>query len=211
MTLAHEGLHRFLRGTIVGMTQPARQVHTFAEYVELEAMSRTVKHEFLDGTVWAMAGGTPDHSAIAANIIALLRDQLRGHPCRVFTSDLRVRVKATGLGTYPDASVVCDSLELDPDDKRGTTVVNPRVLVEVLSPTTERYDRQEKREHYQRIPSVQEIVLVAQDAQRVVVWRREGNDFVEHIVAEGSVELTSLGCSLPLSEVYLDPLTGGAG
>ena len=190
------------------MTQPARQVHTFAEYVELEAMSRTVKHEFLDGTVWAMAGGTPEHSAIAANIIGVLRDQLRERPCRVFTSDLRVRVKATGLGTYPDASVVCDSLELDPEDDRGTTVVNPRVLIEVLSPTTERYDRQEKREHYQRIPSVQEIVLIAQDEQRVHVWRRDGNDFVEHVVADGSVELTSLDCKIPLSEIYFDPLAG---
>ena len=188
------------------MTQPRRQTHTFAEYLELEAMSHAVKHEFLDGAVWAMAGGTPDHAAVAANIIALLQEQLRGRRCRVFTSDLRVRVKATGLGTYPDASVVCDQLELDPDDRQGTTVVNPTLLVEVLSPSTEQYDRHEKREHYQKIPSLRELVLVSHDAERIHLWRREAHGWVEHVITEGGVALTSLDCTLPVREVYRDPL-----
>ena len=117
------------------VTQPARQLFSFADYVLLEEMS-TVKHEFLDGEVWAMAGGTPDHAAIAGNVFALLTTGLRGERCRVFTSDLRIRVRGTGLGTYPDASVVCDSLELDPEDQKGHTVLNPTVLVEVLSPSS---------------------------------------------------------------------------
>jgi Uma2 family endonuclease len=83
------------------MTQPVRQLFSFAEYVLMEEMS-TVKHEFAGGQVWAMAGGTPEHAAIAGNVIGYLREALRSKPCRVFTSDLRIRVVATGLGTYPD-------------------------------------------------------------------------------------------------------------
>src|SRR5687768_14245293 len=125
------------------MAQVARQRYTFGQYIDLEQLS-PIKHEFLGGAVWAMAGGTPDHAAIAANVSALLVEQLRGRPCRLFGSGLRVRVKATGLGTYPDVSVVCDALELDPDDRTRTTVVNPKLIVEVLSPSTEEYDRGEK-------------------------------------------------------------------
>lgn len=187
------------------MTLAARQLYTFGEYVELEEMS-PVKHEFLDGAVWAMAGGTLDLAAIAANVIGMLRARLRGRRCRVFTSDLRVRVEATGLGTYPDASVICDSIQLDPGDPKGHTVVNPTVLVEVLSPSTEVYDRGEKREHYQRIPSVREIVLVAHDARRIELWRRDGDTWLEHVVETGDLHLASLDCHLPLDEIYEDPL-----
>src|SRR5439155_18899105 len=100
-------------------------------------------HEFLDGVVWPMAGGSPDHAGIAANVARLLGNQLAGQPCRVFTSDLRVRVKATGLGTYPDVTVICGQLEFDPEDPKRHTVTNPRMIVEVLSPSTEEYDRGE--------------------------------------------------------------------
>lgn len=115
------------------MPLPARQWYTFAEYVDLEASS-PIKHEFLDGQVWAMAGRSPDHAAVASNVNALLNRQLRGKPCRVFSSDLRVRSRATGLGTYADVTVVCGQLDLDPEDPKRHTVVNPSVLVEVLSP-----------------------------------------------------------------------------
>src|SRR5688572_4962791 len=109
------------------MAELARQRYTFSQYVDLEQLS-PVRHEFLDGHVWAMAGGTPAHAAIAANVTTLLNVALRDRRCRVFSSDLRVRIKATGLGTYPDVSVVCDRLEHDPDDKTGTTIVNPAVV-----------------------------------------------------------------------------------
>jgi len=104
--------------------------------VELEEGS-VIKHEFLDGVVYAMAGGSPAHAGIAASVIRLLGNALARRRCRVFTSDLRVRVEQTGLATYPDASVVSGELRLDPLDAKGHTVLNPTVVVEVLSPSTE--------------------------------------------------------------------------
>lgn len=184
----------------------ARQRHSFAEYLALEQMN-PVRHEFCDGEVWAMAGGSPAHAAIAINIASVLREQLRGRPCRVFGSDLRIRVLATGLATYPDVSVVCDQLELDPGDPSGHTVVNPVLLVEVLSPSTEAYDRGEKLAHYKRIPSLREVVLVAQDERRLELWRREGERWTVELARGDEVARAScVDCSLPLAEVYLDPL-----
>ncbi len=180
---------------------------TFEEYVSLEQDSGT-KHEYLDGQVWAMAGGTPDHAAIAGNILTMLNVQLAGRKCRVFTSDLRVRSKATGLGTYPDVSVACGRLERDPEDRTGNTVVNPRVIVEVLSPSTEVYDRGEKLGHYQRIATLYEIVLVAHDRHEIEVVRRTADDsWTRHVFIGGdSAFLSSLSCVLSLAEVYRDPL-----
>jgi Uma2 family endonuclease len=190
------------------MAQPARRFYSFGEYLAVEEMSPLVKHEFVDGTIVAMAGGTPDHSAIAVNVQGILREQLAGKRCRVFNSDLRVRVKATGLGTYPDGAIVCGALELDPDDPKGHTVTNPTVLVEVLSPTTWEYDVGEKRENYQQIETLQEIVFVAHDARRIDVVRREGGSWKKHTFVEGAAILASLGCTLPIEAVYLDPLAG---
>lgn len=187
------------------MSQAARQRFGFDEYLRLEEDSN-VKHEFLNGEVWAMAGGSPGHAAIGANVISLLRSALEGRPCQVFTSDLRVRVRETGLATYPDASVVCDELELDPDDPKGHTATNPRVLAEVLSPSTEAYDRGEKLAHYKRIPSLSEAVLVAHDARQVIVWRRRDDGWTQHLFGAGeTVHLESLGCELPVDEIYRDP------
>jgi Uma2 family endonuclease len=188
------------------MTSVARQRFTYADYLELEEAS-PVKHEFLDGHVWAMAGGTPEHGGIAANLIALMGGQLRARPCRVFTSDVRIRVRATGLATYPDVSVVGGRQETDPDDPKANTLVNPQVVVEVLSPSTEDYDRGEKLAHYKQIPSVQEIVLVAQEERRIELWRREGDHWVLDVArGDETAVLASLGCELPLLEVYRNPL-----
>lgn len=188
------------------MVAPVRQLFSFEEYLALEEIA-AVKHEFLGGHVWAMAGGTPAHAAIAANVIALLSAQLRGRPCRVFTSDLRIRVLATGLGTYPDVTLVCGQLETDPADRRGNTVTNPLVLVEVLSPSTEEYDRGEKLAHYQRIPSLAEVVLIAHDERRLEVWRREGGHWTLDVFRPGEgARLASLGGELAVDEVYRDPL-----
>jgi Uma2 family endonuclease len=153
-----------------------------------------------------MAGGTPEHGAIAANIIALLATQLRERPCRVFTSDVRIRVKATGLATYPDVTVICGAQQADPDDASGSTLLNPQVLVEVPSPSTDAYDRGEKLDHYKQIISLREIVLVAHEEQRVESWRRGDDDWAVEVVQEtGTVLLRSLACRLPLSEVYRNP------
>ncbi len=184
------------------MVQPVRQRHTFDEYVRLEETS-PVKHEFLDGHVWAMAGGSPDHAGIAANLSLALGNQLRDRPCRVFSSDLRIRVTETGLGTYPDLTVVCGRLELDPEDPKKQTVVNPRVIVEVLNPSTEAYDRGEKLSHYKRIASVEDIVLVAHDRRQIEVWHREQNGWVLDVVHDaGLAELHAIDCNLSIDEVY---------
>lgn len=188
------------------MGQAARQHISFEEYVRIEAMS-PVRHEWLKGTVWAMAGGTPEHSSVAVNVSTQLAAQLRGKPCRVHSSDLRVRVKATGLGTYPDVSVICGKVQLDTQDASGTTVVNPRLIVEVLSPSTAEYDRGEKLDHYKRIPSLEEIVLVAHDARRLGVWRRTKAGWRRVRVESGVAALHSVDCELSVAETYRNPLS----
>lgn len=189
------------------MVAPARARFSYEDYVELEETS-SIKHEFLDGVVYAMSGGTPDHAAICATVIRLLGTALDGRRCRVFTADLRVRVVETGLATYPDASVACSRLELDPEDERRHTVVNPILLVEVLSPSTEDYDRGDKLAHYKRIPSLKEVMLVAHDDRRVDLWRRTGRGWTQVVFREGqSVELESLGCTLSVDAIYFDPLS----
>lgn len=190
-TMAHAAHHRF----------------TFEEYLALEDDSGT-KHEFLGGQVWAMSGGTPEHAAVSMNIGALLSNELRGKPCRTYSSDLRVRVQATGLGTYPDVTVIGGRLELDPEDPKKHTAINPRVVVEVLSPSTEDYDRGDKLGHYKQIPSLAEIVLVGHDRREVEIVRREADGtWSREIARDGDVvRLTSLGCELPVEEVYRNPL-----
>jgi len=188
------------------MTRLARARFTFAEYVQLEQDS-PVKHELLDGVAYAMAGGSPEHAAIAGALIRLLGQALEGRPCRVFTSDLRVRVRESGLTTYPDASVICDRVEVDPDDPKGHTVVNPTLLVEVLSPSTEDYDRGEKLAHYKRIPSLHEVLLVAHDERRVDLWRRRDAGWTQLSHRAGEVvRLESLGCEVSVDAIFHDPL-----
>src|SRR5579859_1220544 len=136
---------------------PIHHHYSFADYLRVEEMS-TVKHEFLDGEIYAMAGGTPLHAALAVAVSGALLERLRGGSCRVFSSDLRIRVEATGLTTYPDVSVVCGPLEHDPAS--ADTVVNPTILVEVLSGSTMEYDLGEKFEHYRQLLSLKAVVYV---------------------------------------------------
>jgi Uma2 family endonuclease len=189
------------------MAQAAHHRFTFEDYVQID-VAPDLKLEFLDGQVWAMSGGTPAHAAMCAALTMLLGMALRDQPCRTFSADLRIRVKATGLGTYPDVSVVCGALELDPDDPKRHTVVNPRVLVEVSSPSTEAYDRGEKLAHYQQIPSLGEIVFVAHDRREIEIVRREADgSWSRHVAKDGEVaRLVTIACDLPLAEVYRDPL-----
>ena len=131
--------------------------HTVQEYVIIEEHS-VFKHEYDDGQVRAMSGGTAEHARLAAEVIFQLKTQLVGRACSVFTSDLRVRVSATGLITYPDVSVFCGELTADSEDKLAQR--NPIVLVEVASKSTEKYDRVRKFEHYKRIPALREYVCL---------------------------------------------------
>lgn len=189
-----------------GVTRSAEKLAmTYAEYLAFEAESET-KHEWLRGEVFTMAGGTPEHAALSMSVGGELRSNLRGRPCRVYSADLRVKVQATGLSTYPDVSIVCGKLETAPDDPQAA--VNPIVLVEVLSDSTEAYDRGEKFAHYRRIPSLREYVVVSQHEPRIEVHRlNEAGHWELHEATVGeSVELTSIGCRLSVDEVYRDPL-----
>jgi Uma2 family endonuclease len=188
------------------MGRPARQRFDFAEYVMLEEIA-CVKHEYLDGVVWAMAGGSPEHARLQVNVSTLLSQQLMARPCAVYSSDLRVRVQATGLGTYPDITVVCGNLAFDPDDPKRQTVINPSLVVEVLSPSTQDYDRGEKLEHFKQIESLREIVLVSHEEPLVEVWTRDGGVWtVRAYRDDDAARIPVLGCELPLRAVYRDPL-----
>ena len=187
------------------MAQPAAVAHmTYAEYLELERSS-DIKHEYLRGEVIALAGGTPEHSRLAANVIGELRTALSGRPCVVFTSDARVRIEATDRATYPDVTVVCERLEHAADDRDAIT--NPVVIVEVLSDQTEADDRGEKFAHYRRLASLREYVLVSQRTPRIEVYRRQGLAWVFSEAAAGqALALESLGVTLSVDEIYRDPL-----
>ncbi len=190
------------------MTSTAsRRRYSLRDYLDVEELS-VVRHEFIDGEIVAMAGGTPEHAALSGTVSALLGAAIRGRPCRVYSADLRIRVLATGLATYADAVVICGPEERDPDSP--THVTNPTLIVEVLSPSTEDYDRTEKRAHYQRIPALREYVLVAQDRAQIDRWRREpSGEWIVAVFGAGShVELTSIGATLDVDELYA---TAGAG
>ncbi len=192
---------------LAAMATFARHPYDFDEYLELEAMS-SAKHEFLDGSVWAMANSGPRHAAVTANVVGLLGRSTAGQRCEVFTSNLRIRVMETGLTTYPDGSVVCNGVELEPEDRRRQTVTNPTLLVEVLSPSTEAYDRGEKLAHYKRISALREVLLVAHDEHRIDLWRRTASGWTQLTFHAGqAIELESLhGIRLPVDDVYFDPL-----
>ena len=183
------------------MTRSATlHAYTYADYLAHEAASN-VKHEYLEGEIYAMAGGSPAHAELSLAVGAALRAQLQDKPCRVFSSDLRFRVGATGLTTYPDVTVVCGALERD---KEGhDTVLNPKVLVEVLSDSTERYDRGEKFEHYKQIPSLDEYVLLSQKEAHLETWRREGGSWHRREVRSGErLTLESIECELVVDALY---------
>ncbi|MGQ0505269.1 MAG: Uma2 family endonuclease [Myxococcaceae bacterium] len=181
------------------MRLPTHHRYTWRQYLSFER-STDAKHEFFDGEIFAMAGGTPEHAALAAAVIAQLSAGLEGKPCRSYTSDLRIRVLATGLATYPDVSVVCGQPEYDPD--ADDTVVNPVVLVEVLSDSTEDYDRGEKFENYQRIASLQEYVLVSQREPLVEVFRRDGESWQRTEARRGKLLLHFVGATLDVDRLY---------
>lgn len=177
-----------------------RVQYTFAEYVTLEASSN-VKHEYYGGHIYAMAGGTPEHAALQAAVAALIFPSLRGGDCRVHSSDLRVRVLATGLATYPDVTVVCGRSERDPDDNNAVT--NPTLLVEITSRSSEEYDRGEKFENYKQIASLQQYVIVSHTERRIEVWTREAAGWTRRAHHDGEIaELSSIGARLEVRELY---------
>ncbi len=184
------------------MSIPATRLHELAEYLASEEASET-RHEFYRGRVYAMAGASPDHVSIATYLAAALVSRLRGSDCRVFSTDLRVRTGPDGLYCYPDVGVVC--CEPVYADDAPSTLTNPRVLIEVLSNSTAAYDSTTKYAFYTAIPSLAEYLLVAQDRAVVKqhVRQADGSWKVAVYVGLGAgVEFTSLGVTVPMSEIY---------
>lgn len=175
---------------------------TVQEYLAAERSS-PAKSEYWRGEVFAMAGASRQHNLIALNIGAELRAQLRQHPCEVYVSDMRVKISRTGLYTYPDVVVVCGEPSFE--DAEVDTLLNPTLLVEVLSPFTADYDRGSNFEHYRTLSSLQDYLLVAQERCHIVHYRRQpDNTWVlsETDDPQGSLSLASLACQLALAEVY---------
>jgi Uma2 family endonuclease len=170
---------------------------TYAAYLAAEEVSAT-KHEYLRGDVYAMAGGTPEHAALMAAATVELGLALRGRPCRLYTSELRVRIEATDLSTYPDISVVCGALETSASDRNA--MINPILLVEVLSDSTEAYDRGEKFAHYRRLPSLREYLLLSQHEPRIESFRKNAQG-IWMLAEAGPGERLTLAA---LDDVHLD-------
>jgi len=190
-------------------TAPSQRRFTIAEYLALEADSET-KHEFYQGEIFAMAGATIPHNEISTNVLAGLHARLRGKGCRPYGSDLRIRVKKPNLFTYADTVVVCGKIE--PAEESPHSVTNPRVIFEVLSKSTENYDRGQKWELYQQLDSLQEYVLVSQEEAKVTRYYRAPGGPWQYVLISGldqTLRLESLDCELPLSEVY-DHVTFGS-
>lgn len=173
------------------------------EYLGRERVA-VERSELIHGQVVAMAGASPRHNAIVRNALFSLTGRLRGQPCQPFPSDLRIHVPATGLYTYADVSVICGPVERHTKD--SATILNPRVLVEVLSAGTEAYDRGAKFAHYRSIPSLQTYVLVEPSEPRVEVFERSGRkwELDELLGLETLVTLKAIDVSFPVAELYVD-------
>ena len=177
---------------------------TEKEYLALERAAVGVKSEFYDGEMFAMSGGTRPHSRISTNLAAEFTKKLAGRRCQPFNSDLRVKIEATGLYTYPDLSVVCG--EDEHVDEEYDTLTNPTLLIEVLSPSTENYDRGRKFEHYRQIPSLKEYLLVSQDEPRIEQFIRQSGQWVlrDAFGMRTKLVLPSLKIFLSLAAVFRD-------
>jgi Uma2 family endonuclease len=172
------------------------------QYLSLERTA-AYKSEYLRGEVFAMAGVSPTHVLMVSNIVAALHGQLRRRPCTVYASDLRLKVNASGLYTYPDITVVCGEPQFD--DDRKDTLVNPTLIVEVLSESTQDYDRGGKFAQYRKIPLFAEYVLVAQDECHVEHFVKQPNGLwllSETDRLEDGLTLSSIECPLLLSDIY---------
>ena len=158
------------------------------------------KHDYIHGEVFPMSGVTVTHHDIALNLAVALRLAFRDTTCSVYTSDMRAQVEPGGRYTYPDLSAVCGETTFL--DAKKTTLTNPTLVVEVLSDSTEAYDRGDKLDVYRTVPSIREIVLVRQDRRAVQVWRREGARWTVEDVTEGTLALASVGAEVTMDDLY---------
>lgn len=179
-----------------------RRYLTPEEYLTIERQS-AIRSEYLHGEMFAMSGSSREHNLIVTNLSREISTQLRGRPCETYTNDQRVHIPSTSVYTYPDLVVACGEPRFQ--DQQFDTLLNPVVIIEVLSPNTEAYDRGEKFEGYRTIDSLKEYVLVAQDKPRVEHYlRQDGNRWLLTAVSglDARVSLPSIQCELALAEIY---------
>jgi Uma2 family endonuclease len=182
-------------------TAAIRKRYTPEEYLAIERKAM-FKSEYCNGYITAMAGASRAHNRIAGNMYRKVSDQLEDRPCEAFISDIRVRTSLDGLYTYPDVVAACGELIFE--DEKLDTLLNPNLIVEVLSPSTEAYDRGEKFDRYKAIASLREYVLVAQDEVLVERFLKQGEEWVrtEYRDLGATLILESIGCAIPLREIY---------
>lgn len=187
------------------MSELATRLVSYEDYLLAEETS-DVKHEWLDGVVYAMSRGTPEHARLSVNVSAVLRASFKGR-CIVYSSDAMLFVRETNLSTYADVSVVCGRVEtlrvVKNGNALGEAITNPTIVVEVLSERTEGYDRGEKFGHYMRVPSLKEYVLISQAEPLVEVYRRpDGPGHWQHEMARSEQSLMLHGVTIAVDEIY---------
>ncbi|MDQ7026956.1 MAG: Uma2 family endonuclease [Anaerolineae bacterium] len=189
---------------MVAVTQEEHPLRmTEAEYLNLESQSE-IRHEYLNGEVFAMAGASWEHNRISMSTSSSLYVQLQGKSCLVNPSDQRIKVTATGLFTYPDISVVCG----DPKFAGNIfdTIVNPIVIIEILSKSTEAYDRGEKFQHYREIETLQDYILISQTKPHIEGYTKQKNSkwlFSDAVGLDAIFDIASIDCKLALADVYV--------
>lgn len=188
------------------MAEPAQKSDYISveEYYEIERTAQA-RSDYLDGEMFNMSGGTTAHSVIKVNLVASLHNQLKGKPCGLYGADQRVKSSKSGLRIYPDTSVFCDDLNYDEEDAQKETATNPTALFEVLSDSTEAYDRGLKFEHFRREPSLKYYVLIAQDRAHVEVFYKQPDGTWALDEATGlseKIELPEIGATLILEDLY---------
>lgn len=180
------------------MTTSKRLHYSYDDYLRSLEQS-SIKLEYCDGTIYAMAGGTIAHAALSASVSSALKGALSG--CQVFSSDLKVRVEASDLATFPDVSAVCGPVQASPVDAHALT--NPTILVEVTSRSTEDYDRGDKLSHYKQIPSLRAVLFVSHRTPSVTVVSRSATGWEERVYRSGEeIRLTSPALSLSVDALY---------
>lgn len=184
------------------MSSQTKPRYTPQQYLALERGGQQ-KNEYLKGEIFAMGGASERHNIIVGNVLASLHGQLRGRPCKVYASDMRVKIDATGLYTYPDVVALCDEARFD--DEQRDTLLNPDVIIEVLSKSTEGYDRGEKFAHYRRVDTLKEYVLISQERCRVEWYVRQPDNqwlMSEVYQIQESLQLPSINCTLQVTDIY---------
>ena len=184
------------------LPQP-KPILTFDDWLANERAAIEGRNEYIDGEVFAMTGAREQHNLIVTNLIGELHPQMKGRPCRVYANDMKVRIRTANAGTYPDLVALCGEHEFL--DERRDLLLNPSLIVEVLSNSTEAYDRGDKFAIYRRIPSLTEYLLISQYRLAVELFSRGADDrwtLSEFTALDATVTLASVGCTLTLAQIY---------